>query len=430
LHPSNRERDEYNFLVSNDLTQDERYKDLPFVIGEPGFRFYAGTPLTTESNVNIGCFFALDTKPHPEFSYIEKETMGHMGMLIMDFLKVRRQASDGRHAARLSRGINLFVEGYSSFERSSSRPVSGNFGAQSGHPGISTSSPRSPSTSTQNSRDDLSSRSRSRSVRSSSSTADSVDARAILSSLDSQMAARLANKSGGTRGLPAKLWTFRRAANLIRESLELEEKSGVVFLEAGGDFAQEIGTESDTSNSCALESSKPASIVALSTPEMAFGPDPDHSSREPFPIMKLDEEFLRRMLRRHKRGRIWNFHRDGQLTSSDSEDHFGQSDSRGRRRNSTDQAKSRKRTKAKDNSLLNQYFPGATQVLFVPLWNAANSQLFGGFFCWTNVEHKVFSPSIELSSLLSFGSSIMAECSRIETVISDQQKDDFLGSIS
>ena len=89
------------------------------MVGEPGFRFYAGTPLTTESNVNIGCLFALDTKPHAEFSYIEKETMGYMGMLIMDFLKVSRQASDGRHAARLSRGINLFVEGHSFFDKTS-----------------------------------------------------------------------------------------------------------------------------------------------------------------------------------------------------------------------------------------------------------------------------------------------------------------------
>lgn len=428
LHQSNREKGEYNFLVCNDLSQDERYKDLPFVVGEPGFRFYAGTPLTTESNVNIGCFFALDTKAHEKFSYIEKETMGYMGMLIMDFLKLSRQASDGRHAARLSRGINLFVEGHSSFEKTSSRPVSGNFGSQSGHPGISTSVSRSPSVSTPRSRDDFSSRSRSRSVRSSTSTADSVDERAIPSSLDSYMAERLTNTSSGNRGLPAKSWTFRRAANLIRESLELEEKSGVIFLEAGGDLAADIGTDSDTSNSCASESSRPASVVALSTPETAFGPDP--TSHKPLPVMKLDEVYLRGLLKRHKRGQIWNFHRDGQLSSSDSEDYFHPSQTRGRARSSTDLSRSRKRTKAKDNFLLNRYFPGATQVLFVPLWNAANSQWFGGFFCWTNVEHKVFSPSIELSSLLSFGSSIMAECSRIETAISNQQKDDFLGSIS
>ncbi|CEJ62721.1 hypothetical protein PMG11_11212 [Penicillium brasilianum] len=354
--------------------------------------------------------------------------MGYMGMLIMDYLKVSRQASDGRHAARLSRGINLFVEGHSSFDKPSSRPVSGIFGSQPGHPGISTLVSRSPSTSTQSSRDDCSSRSRSRSARSSSSTADSVDERAIPSSLDSHIAKRLANKSNGTRGLPAKSWTFRRAANLIRESLELEEKSGVIFLEAGGGLAAEPGTDSDTSISCASEISRPASIVALSTTETAFGPD--STSHKPLPVMKLDETYLRGLLKRYRRGHIWNFHRDGQLSSSDSEDHFQQGHRRGRARSSADLSKSRKRTKVKDNSQLNRYFPGATQVLFVPLWNAAISQWFGGFFCWTNVEHKVFSPSIELSSLLSFGSSIMAECSRIETVIADQQKDDFLGSIS
>lgn len=418
-------------MISNDLSEDERYKDLPFVVGEPGFRFYAGTPLTTESNVNIGCFFALDTKPHPKFSHLEKETMGHMGTLIMDFLKVSRQASDGRHAARLSRGINLFVEGHSTFEKNSSRPVSGSFGPPSGYPSISTPPPRSPSTSTQNSRVDVSSRSRSRSsgVRSSTSTADSVDERAIPSSLDTYMPDQfLANKSGSSRRLPAKSWTFRRAANLIRESLELqEENSGVVFLEAG-DFAQDIGIGSDTSSSSSSEKCKPATVVALSTPETAF--DPDQTSHRSLPAARLDEDFLRALLKRYKRGKIWNFHRDGQLSSSDSEDYLLRNDSRGRKRSLSDLSKSRKKNKARDNSLLNRYFPGATQVVFVPLWNAANSQWFGGIFCWTNDEHKVFSPSIELSSLLSFGSSIMAECSRIEAVISDQQKDDFLGSIS
>lgn len=92
----------YNFLVSNDLTQDERYQGLPFVQAKPSFRFYAGTPLTTESNINLGCFFVLDTKPRPEFTDKERELMGHMGMLIMDFLKVSRQATEGRRAARLS----------------------------------------------------------------------------------------------------------------------------------------------------------------------------------------------------------------------------------------------------------------------------------------------------------------------------------------
>jgi signal transduction histidine kinase/CheY-like chemotaxis protein len=80
--------------------------------------------------------------------------------------------------------------------------------------------------------------------------------------------------------------------------------------------------------------------------------------------------------------------------------------------------------------MLNQYFPGATQIMFVPLWNAVSSQWFAGCFCWTTVETQVFTSAVELSSVLGFGSSIMAEYSRVESLIADRQKGDFIGSIS
>ena len=86
--------------------------------------------------------------------------------------------------------------------------------------------------------------------------------------------------------------------------------------------------------------------------------------------------------------------------------------------------------KTTENKLLNLYFPNACQVLFVPLWNATNSQWFAGCFCWNTVETRVFSPSVEISSVLGFSSSIMAEFSRIQSLISDRQKSDFIGSIS
>jgi hypothetical protein len=89
-----------------------------------------------------------------------------------------------------------------------------------------------------------------------------------------------------------------------------------------------------------------------------------------------------------------------------------------------------RKKKAVENSWLNQYFPGATQIMFVPLWNAVASQWFAGCFCYTTVETQVFSSSVELSSVLGFGSSVMAEYSRVESLIADRQKGDFIGSIS
>jgi hypothetical protein len=86
--------------------------------------------------------------------------------------------------------------------------------------------------------------------------------------------------------------------------------------------------------------------------------------------------------------------------------------------------------KTTENSILNKSFPGASQIIFVPLWNPAHSQWFGGFFCWNTIESNVFNPSVELSSLLGFGTSIMSECNRVDSLIADRQKGDFLGSIS
>jgi hypothetical protein len=218
---------------------------------------------------------------------------------------------------------------------------------------------------------------------------------------------------------------FRRAANLIRESLELEGDSGVAFLEAGSDALNDRGSDSDISGS--QESSKAASLLALSTEGDMFGPYSKSGVSQP--VARLNEELLHRLLNTYPQGKIWSLHRDGQQSSSDSED---SSPTREGRPRSRDQvvSKAPKKWKLKETAMLNRYFPGATQVLFVPLWNAADSQWFGGYFCWNHDESNVFDPSVELSSLLGFGSSIMADCNRVESLISDRQKADFLGSIS
>ncbi|KAJ6028023.1 hypothetical protein N7540_003599 [Penicillium herquei] len=422
LPPFNREQGDYSFIVSNDMSQDERYRHLPLVTEEPRFRFYAGTPLTTDSNINVGSFFVLDTKSHAEFSFEERESMGHMAVLIMDFLKVSRQASEGRRAARLSRGISHFVEGRSSFpskpQETLSRQTSNSImplGGRKAH----------------QKRRSISSKG----SHSSSSRGSSVASASASSDYDSSNTSTLnSNPSGnrpdiGTDGIDVKMGTsstFRRAANLIRESLELGADSGVAFVEAGNNTFFNKGSDSESSGS--MEPGKAASLLAMSTTEGTYGPGEDLAV--PYPVRGMDEGFLHRLLNKYQQGRIWSLHRDGQLSSSDSEDgSHKDSGDRTSRRNSI-RTKGRRKWKSKENHFLNLYFPGATQVMFVPLWNAANSQWFGGCFCWNNIESDVFDPSVELSSLLSFGSSIMVECSRVESLISDRQKADFLGSIS
>jgi hypothetical protein len=210
----------------------------------------------------------------------------------------------------------------------------------------------------------------------------------------------------------------------LRESLELEDDGGVVFLEVGNAPATDIDSGSDYS----AESATPASVLAMSTTEEPFAPGP--GSTVVSPAANLDSTFLQQLIRRYPKGKLWSFHRDGMLSSSDDEK-TNSSKCRPRAVTTPELAKSgQKKWRSIENSMLNFHFPNATQVIFVPLWNPASSQWFAGCFCWNTVETQVFSSSVELSSILGFGSSIMVEHSRLESLISDRQKGDFIGSIS
>ncbi|CAG7921818.1 unnamed protein product [Penicillium olsonii] len=420
LSESNREQEAYNFIISNDLTQDARYKDLAFVKDSPNFRFYAGTPLTTESNINVGCLFVLDTKPHAEFSDVDKEMMGTMGMLIMDYLMVSRQASEGRRAARLSRGLNHFIENKSSFQ-----DVFDDSPQQS----APLNTPPQSKTRENHLVNETHSSRRSHSRGSGCSSPESENrTQSLSSSFDSSVKPRFPGRGPRRKRdldeQKGNAWTFQRAANLIRESLELEGDSGVAFVEAGNDPELDNETGSDTASSTKFR--KSASILSISTGENSFGPETGSLSQ--FPVSKIDEVFVQGLLNRYAQGKMWSFHRDGLFSSSDSEDTVRESRSRTRAR--SPRSNRPRKWKTLENKMLNRLFPGATQVIFVPLWNAANARWFGGCFCWNNVENVVFDPEVELSSVLGFGSSVMAECNRVEAHISNRQKEDFLGSVS
>lgn len=425
LPPSTREPLQYRFHIVDDLSQDDRYKSLPFVQGDPNFRFYAGTPLTTESNINIGCLFALDTRPRDGLTGAQKETMGSLGMLIMDYLKVSRQAHEGRRATRLSRGLSCFVEGGNSFADSTDPSYASSSSLVSSHP-PSNMHTKTPSVDSLDCHDPPSRRSQSCDTRSTGSFLDSKadQSTSVSGTLPPDLFSTIGRKGRPADETHDTSWPFKRAANLLRESLELGDEGGVMFLEAGNN----PGVDPESGSDSAGETGNPASVLAISTQDEPFASEP--GSKVAYPATNLDRGFLLRLFRRYGKGRLWGFHRDGMLSSSEDDDSEEPHESRPGPRKPADLPTGKAKRKGMENKLLNQYFPSASQVLFVPLWNAAHSQWFAGCFCWNSVETRVFSPSVELSSVLGFGSSIMAEYSRIQSLISDRQKGDFIGSIS
>ncbi|KAJ5956734.1 hypothetical protein N7501_011013 [Penicillium viridicatum] len=407
----------HSFLVVDDLQQEDRFKELPFVTQEPHSRFYAGTPLTSDSGINLGCLFVLDSEPRQGLSDIEKDTLGKVAELAMDYLLVSRQAAEGRRASRLSRGLHLFVDGNSSFASNAHISSRSNSPAQSSSPQGSPHPRASRSTSSQNDEPGF------RSARSGSGKASQRGDAQPLSPASDQNDTCVPSSptvslhssqedgcsSSGSSG--SNHWLFQRAANLLRQSLDLDGAGGVMFLETSDNSSEYVAAGHCDS----AESTNSAPILALST-----GDDPflyQTSSTLSDPAVNLDNIFLKQLMHRYPKGKLWSFHHDG--TFSTSEDQL------------TDESrKQRKKSKTSETSKLNEFFPDASQVMFVPLWNATDTQWFAGCFCWTPQPTRVFSPAVDLSSVFAFGSSIMTEYSRVESVIADRQKGDFLSSIS
>lgn len=200
-------------------------------------------------------------------------------------------------------------------------------------------------------------------------------------------------------------WAFRRAANLLCESLELDADGGVIFLEVNNSHMLDIKMGID----CAGETGPAAPVLAVSTRDEPFAPGLGLTML--YPAANVDSGFLHQLLRRYTKGKLWSFHRDGILSSSDDEK---PNENRLKCIKATEPPRGHsKKWKQLENAMLNQFFLNAAQVMFVPLWDPAKSQWFACCFCWNTLEMCVFSPSVELSSVLGFGSSIMVECNRV-----------------
>jgi signal transduction histidine kinase/CheY-like chemotaxis protein len=408
----------YPFLIINDLEREDRFGELPFVQGEPRSRFYAGTPLTSESNINLGCLFILDPEPREGLSDVEKDILGTVAAMVMDFLQVSRQAVEGRRASRLSQGLRLFVDGNSSF--TDNAPLARSHISNCSPPSHTSPYRRaSRSTNSQNSRSN---------IRTAQSENDGVpfqdcDARSSSPFSTEELETGMSNSpapsshssrqgDGGSMVSSNTDWLFQRAANLLRQSLDLDGTGGVMLLETNDDLSDSPAR----SQSDPADTETPGPVLALSTREDPFSYQT--GSEVSYPAVKLENTFLNQLSRRYPKGRLWSFHRDGSLSTSDEEQSVGAR----RKYNQT--------SRALEASKLKAYFPDASQVMFVPLWNANSLQWFAGCFSWTPQSTRVFSRAVDLSSMFGFASSIMTEYSRIESVVADRQKGDFISSIS
>ncbi len=93
-----------DLMVIPDATLDERFRDNPFVIGDPNIRFYAGAPLVTSDGQGLGALCVLDKVPRT-LTDDQTATLRVLGRQVMAQLELHRLL----HQARTQRQELLSV---------------------------------------------------------------------------------------------------------------------------------------------------------------------------------------------------------------------------------------------------------------------------------------------------------------------------------
>ena len=356
---------EGSFIVP-DLSQDPRFNHLFYVSGPPYWRFYIGTPLTTKNGIHIGALCILDDKPRDCLTSEQERFCEAIAQTIMEHLETKREAEERKKSTRMSKGLNAFVEGKDWFEgtaqpsipplndrerpydnrdsreNSYSHPLhSGRSSPTETHQERSTGRRQAhmPHPTNNNIISGVPERLQSRRNTNESHT-NSGDYE--VSHDESDMGMPKLDADVGYRS------TFKRAANLLRESLDLLHTGGVTYLDtalgfhatqndslssstfAGLTSGEEVNTperqqETLRTKTCnsnrtrdSQEEMKQADILGSSTGRF-YDEDEAEGPIKIDRFFPLDEEFLQNLVKRYPRGKLFTFDEIGSLSSSDEE---------------------------------------------------------------------------------------------------------------
>ena len=393
--------------------------------------------------MNIGSLFIIDNKPRPRLTIDQEMFLGTIAKTVMTHLEINSEAEERKRAMRMSRGLNAFVEGKSRFDLDD----------------------YTFDTSVLNSRHGLKKRNshpwkvHSSDAQESQESPSRIPTTTEISSTNTPSEDHDDSEDEGERlAVHGHRSTFARAANLLRESLDLRDRGGVVFLDTAIGFrgredrSSEYSTTSNddqtpndddnndpsfsegsakaayrhSSFGGALEDQnhrKPADVISYSVSEGVLSFATKITGIDSFSPM--NEDLLQSFLQRYPRGKLWSFDESGRFSSSEEENIPPRT-----QRKPSDSRITRSKRNRIEADLLRVHFPNVRQLLFAPLWDASSARWFSGCFVWGTSPHQVFSEEAELNFLIAFGNSIMAEVSRLTSISADRQKGDFIGSIS
>ncbi|CAK1366227.1 Hybrid signal transduction histidine kinase B [Cercospora beticola] len=480
--------------IVNDLGEDTRYCDRPFVIGGPKVKFYAGVPITTPRGINIGAYCVLDDEPRHGLDEDSVNFMRDMATTVMTHLEMVRATAEHKIGTKMVAGLGAFIDGASGFRDWAERNADWNMEDVEQDPAMQHPLGVQPMT----------------------TPTSAIAATAVAvgeQEADANLAVPSANTSpkgrhrafSGVSGLPpptatpshtlkyrrstekledpeisSKQSTFGRAAKLIREAMDVE---GVMFLDAAvGTFgglietvesghnstthtdhtemssdnhqsAAEANTTGTDTETKAIKkttgedlSQKQCHVLASSCAiSLATMTDADTAREAAEASMKcheqITEKFLRSLLRRYPRGKIWAFNEHGDASSDDDESSEYNSDAKscrcslgkafdGKQMHAPSCSKRRKQGRRDDCAEILRLFPGVRSFGLVGMWDNTRQRWYAASLFWSHSPLRLFSEESEVKYMTAFCDVILAEIHRIEAQTSDRAKSDFISTIS
>lgn len=448
-----------------DMSQDPRFKDLPFVCGDAHTRFYAAVPIHSPSGVTLGSYCIMDDEPRPSLEPNEVAFLKDMATTVMVHLEMVRAREEIRRNALFIHGLGSFVEGESSIlkgrrvvGKTSSSNLAGGKWYEKQYAMQRISAPQYDTTPMEKPGEVP--------VLSSDVTSPTTNevGDAIINSLDGegivadmpkesqpQYPISQERNSSERRSQDAEIRdTFARAANIIQECLDVD---GVVLYDASvGTFAGLIETDSDTDhtrssahNSNAPRSlteidsnsdenveysqaklnqagsTKPCALLGYATPTRSTLRQQD----PPKSITRMSEKLLRRLLRRYPLGGVFNLSPAGASPPRNADEDQTRSEF-----NTQDRKRKYKSLHRGETKIIREIFPGVRSMMLVPFYDISRKCNYAGAVIWSTDAQRIFSHEQALTYLAAFADSVMAEVARIGAKAAEQIKSDFISSIS
>ncbi|PIA89364.1 Histidine protein kinase 1 [Cercospora beticola] len=437
--------------IINNLAEDTRFCNQPYVHNGPKARFYAGVPITTARGINIGALCVLDDRPRDGLDASQVDFLRSMATSVMSHLELVKAKQDNQRSHNMTSALGAFMDGTSEpadwWHRGARHPASHpnahlrqQIDARSGVHGDppSKNGPRA------------------------SRRGETVVRQDPPNDESSSDGLATFGKSLVVNGLPARIAaTMARAAGLLQTALTAD---AVIFLDvisrvgsiSGAPGLARNGTETDTSHTSdvadaahqgnqksqnALASQAVPSHSAVLGAAFSHTGDANTKDEKSRAQVNFPDQVLRGLLRRYPYGQIWHFNADGdasddegysseELSSITSTTESAESDIGTGQTPAGKRAAKKLRARVKSGRIIQEIFPGVRSFMIIGIWRPAEERWFGAAVVLSYSPTRIFSYSSELSYMAAFCDVVLAQVASLEAQELGRSKKEFISSIS